>query len=68
MDAYKTSKTKADSLLHEKNYNDLNKELNDYRDRIIKEHPESMLASLLTSMKEPKILNHKTCYQGRFSK
>ena len=42
--------------MHEKNYNDLNKELNDYRDKIIKEHPESMLAALLTSMKEPKVL------------
>ena len=26
---YKASKTKEDSLLHEKKYNDLNKELND---------------------------------------
>ncbi len=56
IDAYKTSTTKSDSLLHEKNYNDLNKELNDYREGIIKDHPESMLASLLTSMREPKIL------------
>lgn len=57
--AYKNSKNKSDSLLHEKNYNELNKELNDYRDNIIKENPESMLAALLTSMKEPKILNAK---------
>ncbi|MEO9032969.1 MAG: redoxin domain-containing protein [Ginsengibacter sp.] len=57
--AFKTSKNKQDSLLHEKNYNDLNKELNDYRDKVIKENPESMLAALLTSMKEPKILNAK---------
>jgi len=57
LNAFKASKTKSDSLLHEKNYSDLNKELNDYRDKIIKEHPESMLASLLTSMKEPKALN-----------
>lgn len=56
IDAYKASTTKKDSLLHEKNYNDLNKELNEYRDKIIKENPESMLTSLLTSMKEPKIL------------
>lgn len=56
IDAYKSSKTKEDSLLHEKKYNDFNKELNDYRDKIIKDNPESMLASLLTSMKEPKIL------------
>jgi len=57
LNAFKASKTKSDSLLHEKNYSDLNKELNNYRDKIIKEHPESMLASLLTSMKEPRALN-----------
>jgi peroxiredoxin len=56
INSYKASKTKNDSLLHEKKYNDLNKELNDYRDKIIKENPESMLAALLTSMKEPKVL------------
>lgn len=54
--AYKNSKNKSDSLLHEKTYNALNKELNDYRDKIIKENPESMLASLLNGMKEPGIL------------
>ena len=59
MNAFKTSTNKADSNLHEKNFNDLNKELNDYREKIITEHPESMLASLLKSMKEPKILNAK---------
>lgn len=59
LDAYKASKNKSDSLLHEKNYGALNKELNDYRDNLIKQHPESMLASLLTSMKEPQILNAK---------
>ena len=46
----------------------LNKELNDYRDNIIKEHPESMLAALLTSMKEPQVLNTTTCNQARFIK
>ena len=56
LNAFKVSKKKEDSLLHEKNYNQLNKELNDYRDKIIKEHPESMLASLLSSMGQPKIL------------
>jgi thiol-disulfide isomerase/thioredoxin len=59
MNAYRASGNKSDSLLHEKNYASLNKELNDYRDNIIKQHPESMLASLLTSMKEPQILNAK---------
>lgn len=59
LDAFKVSKNKADSLLHEKNYNDLNKDLNDYRDKIIKQNPKSMLASLLISMREPQILNTK---------
>ena len=35
----------------------LNHELNNYRDNIIKQHPNSMLAALLTSMKEPQVLN-----------
>jgi len=51
LEAYQTSKTKADSTLHENNYKRLNNELNDYREKIIKEHPESMLASLFQSMK-----------------
>ncbi|MDQ2862903.1 MAG: DUF5106 domain-containing protein, partial [Bacteroidota bacterium] len=59
LNAFKASTTKSDSALHEKKYGELNKELNDYRDNIIKEHPESMLASLLTSMKEPKVSNIK---------
>ena len=59
LDAYRTSKNKSDSLMHEKKYKDLNKELNDYRDSIIGRHPESMLAALLTSMKEPSVLNTK---------
>ena len=57
LEAYKASKNKSDSNLHEKNYSNLNRELNSYRDNIIKQHPNSMLAALLTSMKEPKILN-----------
>jgi hypothetical protein len=57
LDAYKRSTNKADSALHEKKYKELNNELNDYRENIIKEHPESMLAALLTGMKEPKVEN-----------
>ena len=57
LQAYKTSTTKADSASHEKKYKELNDQLNVYRDKIIAGHPESMLAALLTSMKEPKILN-----------
>ncbi len=57
LEAYKRSTTKADSSTHEKKYKELNDELNDYRNKIIKDHPESMLATLLTSMKEPPVLN-----------
>jgi thiol-disulfide isomerase/thioredoxin len=54
---FRASKNKADSNLHENNYTKLNTELNNYRDNIISEHPNSMLAALLTSMKEPTVLN-----------
>ena len=51
--AYLTSTTKADSLLHEKKYTAANKQLNDYRQNIIKNQPTSMMAALLNAMKEP---------------
>jgi hypothetical protein len=51
--AYNQSRTKNDSLLHEANYTKYNTELNDYRERIIKEKPNSMMAALLTAMREP---------------
>ena len=50
---YMSSKTKADSTLHEANYTRYNKELNDYRENIIKTQPKSMMAALLNAMKEP---------------
>jgi len=57
LEAYMKSTTKEDSASHEKKYKELNAELNDYRNKIIQEHPQSMLAALLTSMKEPQVLN-----------
>lgn len=51
--AYAASVTKADSLLHEKKYNVLLKELNDFREGIIKNQSKSMMAALLNAMKEP---------------
>ncbi len=57
--AYSTSTTKADSALHEMNYIKLNKELNNYRENIIKTQPTSMMAVLLNAMKDPTILNAK---------
>jgi hypothetical protein len=57
--AYGNSKTKADSSLHEENYSKYNKELNAYRESIIKTEPNSMMAALLEAMKEPEVLNKK---------
>lgn len=58
-DAYAASKTKADSLLHEKQYNTYNSELNAYREDLIKKNPNAMLTALLKAMKEPIVPNKK---------
>ncbi|MEO6327631.1 MAG: redoxin domain-containing protein [Ginsengibacter sp.] len=52
-EAYSLSKSNSDSLLHQKNYTLLNNELTQYRENIIKQYPESMLAVLFQSMKGP---------------
>jgi len=57
--AYVASTTKKDSMLHEANYMKLNKELNEYREGIIRNQPKSMMAVLLNAMKEPKVLHNK---------
>jgi hypothetical protein len=57
--AYLQSTTKNDSALHEANYIKYNKELNDYREGIIRNQPKSMMAVLLNAMKEPKQLGNK---------
>jgi thiol-disulfide isomerase/thioredoxin len=54
-EAFNTSASKADSVLHEKNYKVLNDELNQYRENIIKQYPSSMLATLFKSMKSPTV-------------
>ncbi len=54
---YSQSKTREDSNRHEANYNRLNKELNDYRENIIRNKPQSMLAVILSAMKEPPVLH-----------
>lgn len=51
--AFSASVTRADSLMHEVNYNFINAELNTYRENIVKKYPASMLAALLRAMKEP---------------
>ena len=55
--AYTQSRTKQDSALHEANYIKLNKELNDYRENIIRNQPQSMMAATLNAMKEPLLLH-----------
>ena len=57
--AYNAATTKADTALHEANYIRINKELNNYRDNIIKTQPKSMMAVLLNAMKDPAVLNNK---------
>jgi thiol-disulfide isomerase/thioredoxin len=51
--AFAASVTNADSVLHERKYNVLLKELNDFREGIIKNQSKSMMAALLNAMKEP---------------
>ncbi|MBC7534745.1 MAG: DUF5106 domain-containing protein [Ferruginibacter sp.] len=51
--AYNASGTKKDSVSHEDNYNRYNSELNEYRNGVVKNQPNSMMASLLNAMKEP---------------
>lgn len=54
--AYSQSKTSQDSVFHEASFNKINKELNDYRENIIKTYPQSMMAVTLNAMKEPTVL------------
>ena len=51
--AYGKASTTKDSALHEANYNRYNTELNNYRNSIIKNQPNSIMAALLNAMKEP---------------
>jgi Domain of unknown function (DUF4369)/Domain of unknown function (DUF5106)/AhpC/TSA family len=60
--AYLASTTKADSILHENKYNAYSNEMSAYRESIVKNHPQSMMASLLLAMIETPVLmqNPKT--------
>ena len=53
--AYDISKTKADSAKHDVEYKKYNKQLNDYRETVVKTKPTSMLAVLLSALKESPI-------------
>ncbi|MES2430329.1 MAG: thioredoxin-like domain-containing protein [Bacteroidota bacterium] len=55
--AYNNAVTKEDSALHEKKYNEYNKQLNDYREGILKNSPNSMMSVILKGMRDPKVLN-----------
>jgi thiol-disulfide isomerase/thioredoxin len=50
---YNAAKTKTDSVNLRNEIIKQNKELQDYRDNIIKQNPNSLLAALLTAMKRP---------------
>lgn len=54
---FNLSKNKKDSAFHQSNYNQYNKELNDFRDNIISEYPASMMTLMFNAMKEPDLLN-----------
>lgn len=53
--AYDGSKTKVDSSLHDTEYKKYNKQLNDYRESVVKNKPKSMLAVLLSALRESPI-------------
>ena len=51
-EAFMKATNRADSVKHEANFRKHNKELNDYRQKIITDHPNSMMASILNAMKD----------------
>jgi thiol-disulfide isomerase/thioredoxin len=52
-EGYNNATNATDSLLHENNYKKYNEELNEYRNSIIRNQPNSMMAIILNAMKEP---------------
>jgi thiol-disulfide isomerase/thioredoxin len=57
--AYMASRTAEDSAMHLEKFNVYNKELNDYRDSLMKNFPNGMMTSMLYAMKDPDILIKK---------
>ncbi len=55
--SYGLSRTKKDSTFHQDQYAKFSKELNEFRDSIIKNFPQSMMTALLNAMREPEISN-----------
>ncbi len=54
---YAQATTKEDSLVHEANFKKINADLNEFREGIINNNPNSMMAVMLNAMREPKILH-----------
>lgn len=52
-ESYALSTTKADSMLHQEAFLKYQKELNDYREEVLQQQPQSMMAVMLQAMKEP---------------
>ena len=52
-ESYALSTTKADSTLHQEAFLKYQKELNDYREEVLQQQPQSMMAVMLQAMKEP---------------
>jgi thiol-disulfide isomerase/thioredoxin len=50
--AYENAKTKADSVKHDSAYRKYNRELNEYRENIVRTKPTSMMAVLLMALRE----------------
>lgn len=50
---YISAKTSEDSLKFEKEFKEINNEISNYRNNIVTQHPESMMALMLSAMKEP---------------
>ncbi len=54
--AYTTATNKADSTLHQQNFEKYNAELMAYRDSIMINKPKSMMTTCLNAMREPELL------------
>lgn len=64
IDGYNNAASAADSALHQSKYIELNDKMNAYRRNIIKDFPNSMLASLFLGMQETTVPNlHPKTYQ-----
>jgi thiol-disulfide isomerase/thioredoxin len=54
-DQFRSARTAADSINIQTQINQYNKQLNDYRQKVITDHPESMVATFFQAVKTPEI-------------